>query len=62
MNEENKPIDMVTAWAAQEMNAVNVAIVIVAHYSKLMAEGLEEYKAWELTIELAKTLYRKLWG
>jgi hypothetical protein len=62
MEEDNKSIDMSVAWAAQEMSAVNVAIVIVAHYSKLMAEGLEEYKAWELTIELAKTLYRKLWG
>ena len=62
MNEENKSMDMASAWAAQELNAVNVAIVVVAHYNKLTAEGLEEYKAWELTVMLAEALYRKLWG
>ena len=62
MAEENKSMDMETAWAAQELNAVNVAIVIVAYYNKLIAEGLEEYKAWELAVKFAEALYRKLWG
>ena len=61
-DKDGKPIDVALVWAGQEMNAVNVGIVIVAHYNKLIAEGMEEFRAFELTKMFAEVLYRKMWG
>jgi hypothetical protein len=30
---------------------------IAAHYNKLIAENMDEYKAWELTQSLAERVY-----
>jgi hypothetical protein len=60
MSEEQKQVDHAIAWANIEIQFVNAAIVIVAHYNKLIAEGLDEYKAWELTQSLAERIYGAL--
>jgi hypothetical protein len=60
MSEEQKQFDHATIWANVEIQAVNAAIVIVAHYNKLVAEGMDEYKAWELTQSLAERIYGAL--
>jgi hypothetical protein len=60
MSEEQKQVDHATIWAGIEIQAVNTAIVIAAHYNKLIAEGLDEYKAWELAQSLAERIYGSL--
>jgi hypothetical protein len=60
MSEEQKQVDHAIAWANIEIQFVNAAIVIVAHYNKLVAEGMDEYKAWELTQSLAERIYGAL--
>jgi hypothetical protein len=57
---EQTRIDHATAWANIEIGVINAGAVIVAFYNKLIAEGMDEYKSWELTQSLAERIYGSL--